>query len=204
MGKRGETRRKIYEVITRWLAEEGYAPSVRQIAREVGLSSTQTVQRHLDELEREGRIRREGVGNRKQIQASSPGLNLLPEEGIPVPLVGRVAAGEPILADQNIEQVVPVPAFLLGSGRHFMLQVRGDSMIGDGILDGDYVIVRQQEEAADGQIVVALIEEEATVKRLYREPNGIRLQPSNPAMEPIRTRSATIVGRVVSVLRRVD
>ena len=202
MGLEDLTRRQreILHYIKASIRERGYPPSVREICEAVGLRSTSTVHAYLARLEQKGYIRRDPTKPRA--------IEVLDEADarartVTVPLVGQVTAGQPILAVENIEDVLPLPAELVPEGEVFALRVRGDSMIGAGILDGDYVIVRRQEAAENGDIVVALLDEEATVKRFFRERDCIRLQPENPAMEPIRVREARILGKVVALLRRM-
>ncbi|EKP93922.1 transcriptional repressor LexA [Thermaerobacter subterraneus] len=193
-------QRQILDYIKASIRERGYPPSVREIGEAVGLKSTSTVHTYLARLERKGYIRRDPTKPRAIEVLEESGLRT---RTVPVPLVGQVTAGQPILAVENIEDVLPLPTELVPEGEVFALRIRGDSMIGAGILDGDYVIVRRQETADNGDIVVALIDDEATVKRFYRERDGIRLQPENPAMEPIRVRTARILGKVVALLRRM-
>jgi len=195
-------QQEIFDFVKTHVGEHGYPPTVRDIGKAVGLTSSSTVHTHLANLERLGVLRRDPtkpraievlVGKAKQAVAPS---------GLPV--VGQVAAGQPVLADENIEEYVPVPGIAGGDDGEFVLRVKGDSMKDAGILEGDHVVVRKQDTAADGEIVVALVEEEATVKRFYRESDHVRLQPENETMEPIRTRDAQLLGRVVGVCRRVQ
>lgn len=196
-------QREILEHIKKEVLEKGYPPSVREIGQAVGLSSSSTVHGHLGKLEEKGYIRRDPTKPRA-IELIND-LSLLRKEIINVPIVGRVTAGEPILAVQNIEDFFPLPrSFANGSSDDlFMLQVRGDSMIGAGIFNGDHVVVRQQSYAENGEIVVALLEDEATVKRFFKESDHIRLQPENPAMAPIRAVHVQILGKVIGLFRRV-
>jgi repressor LexA len=194
-------QQEIFDYIKRYGAEHGYPPTVRDIGKAIGLTSSSTVHAHLANLEKVGLLRRDPTKPRaieilvdKAKQAVTPG-------GLPV--VGQVAAGQQVLADENVEEYVPVPEIAGGDEGEFVLTVKGDSMKDAGIFEGDHVIVRRQEAAADGEIVVALVGEEATVKRFFREPDHIRLQPENDALEPIRTRDVQILGRVVGVCRRV-
>lgn len=195
---------KILDFLADTLRRRGYPPSVREIGSAVGLSSSSTVHAHLDKLEQRGYIRRDPTRSRA-IEIVDKALDARPsKEMLNVPLVGRVTAGQPILATENIDDYFPVPLDFLGPGEFFMLDVRGDSMIGAGILDGDRVIVRKQDTAQDGEIVVALVgDEEATVKRLYRERDHVRLQPENPHMDPIVAVDVRILGKVVGLVRRV-
>jgi repressor LexA len=194
-------QKEIFDFIRRYAAKYGYPPTVREIGKAVGLTSSSTVHAHLANLEKIGLLRRDPskpraiellVGKaRRAVRA--PGL----------PLVGNVAAGQPILAEENIEEYVEVPPLIGGEQGDYILQVRGDSMRDAGILEDDYVVVRPGPDADNGEIVVALLGDEATVKRFYREKDRIRLQPANKAYKPIRTREAELLGRVVGVFRRV-
>jgi SOS regulatory protein LexA len=179
---------------------------VREIATAVGLSSPASVQNHLTALVDKGYLRR-GRAKRRALELISrvdlDGAARAVDLQYSLPLVGAVAAGRPLLAEQNIEELLPVPAWLGSAADSFVLRVRGDSMVKAGILDGDLVVVRRQEDAENGDIVVALIGEEATLKRFFREEGYIRLQPENDAMEPILTRDPRIAGRVTGVLRRL-
>lgn len=198
---RGDTQQRILAFIEQEIAQKGYPPSVREIGDAVGLKSTSTVHGHLRRLEARGMLRRDAMKPRAMevcadnVSARSAGIEM-------VPLVGNVAAGSPILAEEYIEDQIPLPETLLGEGKHFVLKVHGDSMINAGIMDGDYVVVRQQNTANNGEIVVAMIEGSATVKRFYRENGHFRLQPENSAMLPIITRSVDIAGKVVTVYRK--
>lgn len=181
---------------------QGYPPSVREIGRAVGLKSTSTVHGHLAQLERKGYIRRDS--SKPRAIEVLPAAGILPRSAsVTVPLVGRVTAGLPVLAVENIEDYFPLPKDFGEQGTLFMLRVTGDSMIEAGILDGDYVIVRQQENAENGEIVVALLEDEATVKRFFKEKGKLRLQPENRFMEPIIVEDASILGKVIGVVRRI-
>ncbi|MCL2403302.1 MAG: transcriptional repressor LexA [Coriobacteriia bacterium] len=197
----------VYDYILKTYKETGYFPSVREIRDGVGVSSTATVQSHLMKLVEKGYIERAGSKSRTlrilhdmdRIQ-HSPEYDM--EEVVPVPLVGAVAAGTPILADENREDTIPLPASMV-KGESFMLRVKGDSMIQAGIFDGDLVIVRVQNTAENGDIVVALLEDEATVKTFYKENDAVRLQPENDALEPIITRDLTIAGKVIALIRSI-
>jgi repressor LexA len=181
---------------------QGYPPSVREIGRAVGLKSTSTVHGHLSQLERKGYIRRDS--SKPRAIEVLPAAGVLPRSAsVTVPLVGRVTAGLPVLAVENIEDYFPLPKDFGEQGTLFMLRVTGDSMIEAGILDGDYVIVRQQENAENGEIVVALIDDEATIKRFFKEKDKIRLQPENRFMDPIVVEDASILGKVTGVVRRI-
>lgn len=204
-------QQQVLDFIRAWMRQSPYPPTVREIGQGVGLSSSSTVQAHLKQLEAKGFIRRSGSKSRS-IQLIDEESNLasdvpsLTEDAynrdiVQLPLIGRVAAGAPILAEQNVEETVPLPVSLVGDSASFLLRVKGESMIDAGILDGDYVVVREQHTADNGDIVVAMIDDGATVKAFYREADRIRLQPYNPTMQPIYTRDATILGRVVALLR---
>ncbi|MDH7578983.1 MAG: transcriptional repressor LexA [Bacillota bacterium] len=189
----------ILNFIKRTIDERGYPPSVREIGEAVGLKSSSTVHTHLINLQKKGYIKRVPTKPRA-IELTGNNTSI-----VRVPIVGRVAAGEPILAVENIEDTFPLPVnFLKTTNNVFMLKVRGDSMINAGIYDGDFVIVRQQNTADNGDIVVALLEEEATVKRFYKEKGGIRLQPENFALEPIICQDVTVLGKVIGVLRKIE
>lgn len=195
---------EILDFIRAEIHRRGYPPSVREIGEAVGLSSSSTVHSHLAALEAKGFIRRDPSKPRAlevlDFRDNDSAVDLGQVSAIPV--VGRVAAGEPILAAENIEQTIPLPTEFSGD-QTFILKVRGDSMIDAGILDGDFVVVRQQQTANNGEIVVAMIDEEATVKTFYREADRIRLQPENPALEPIYSRDVTVLGKVVALFRRL-
>jgi repressor LexA len=196
----------ILEFIKREVREKGYPPSVREIGEAVGLASSSTVHGHLDRLEKKGLIRRDPTKPRAIEILDDENEDQLP---FPlaitrVPVVGKVTAGVPITATENIEEYFPLPAHFTGDHEVFMLSVKGDSMIEAGIHDGDYVIVRQQQTAQNGDIVVAMTEDdEATVKTFYKERDHIRLQPENPAMEPIRLKHVTILGKVIGLFRSI-
>ena len=194
-------RRQIYEYLVNTTQQRGYPPTMREIAKALGLASPSTVLYHLRVLEKGGYIEREPARNR----ALRPtGARATENRAVRfVPLVGRVAAGSPILAAENLEGYLPVPQEFFSSGQLFMLRVQGDSMVGAGILEGDYVIVNQQETADDGDIVVAMLEGEATVKRLYRRSDHVELRPENPEMEPIRSHEVQVLGKVTGVFRTV-
>jgi repressor LexA len=197
-------QQEIYDFIRKYSAKYGYPPTVRDIGKAVGLASSSTVHAHLANLEKVGVLRRDPSKPRALElldRATDAVKSVVKPNGLP--LVGSVAAGAPILAEENIEDYVPVPEIAGGEEGEFVLSVRGDSMKNVGIMEGDYVVVRPQEIADDGQIVVALVGEEATVKRFFREDDHVRLQPENETMEPIRSREVRIVGRVVGVLRKV-
>lgn len=199
---RGDTQERILAYIQSEIKARGYAPSVREIGEAVGLKSTSTVHGHLTRLEKKGLLHRDAMKPRAMglPDVSAPDD---PVDVLRVPVVGRVAAGIPILAEENIEETLPLPAELTGDGEHFVLRVRGDSMIEAGILSDDYIVVRRQPDARNGDIVVALVEDEATVKRFYKENGHFRLQPENSAMSPIIVNEVVILGKVVSLLRRL-
>jgi repressor LexA len=199
---RGDTQQHILEFIEQEIAEKGYPPSVREIGDAVGLKSTSTVHGHLCRLEARGLLRRDAMKPRAmEVRANHVRKDSDDKHTRMVPVVGNVAAGSPILAEEYIEDRVCLPDTMLGEGNHFILKVHGDSMINAGIMDGDYVVVRQQSSAVNGEIVVALIDGNATVKRFYRENGRFRLQPENPSLLPIYTRTVDIAGKVVSVYR---
>jgi repressor LexA len=196
-------QRRIVDFIAETVRDRGYPPTVREIGEAVGLTSSSSVHAQLANLERLGLLRKDPTKPRAMTLSDSPRV-----EGVVVPLVGRIAAGTPILAEQNVEDHLVVPMGFAGDAEHFALTVRGDSMVGAGILDGDVVVVRAQSDADDGAIVVALLpgpaEEEATVKRLRRRRGRIVLVPENPALEPFdMDPDGRILGTVVSVLRRL-
>jgi repressor LexA len=195
-------QQEIFDYVKTHVGEHGYPPTVRDIGKAVGLTSSSTVHTHLANLERLGVLRRDPTKPRAIEVLVDKAKQAVAPSGLPV--VGQVAAGQPVLADENIEEYVPVPGIAGGEDGEFVLRVKGDSMKDAGILEGDHVVVRKQDTAADGEIVVALVEEEATVKRFYRESDHVRLQPENETMEPIRTRDAQLLGRVVGVCRRVQ
>lgn len=194
-------QRQVLDYIKEQVRRKGYPPSVREIGEAVGLSSSSTVHGHLARLEEKGLIRRDPTKPRAIEVLGDDGLYPQRHPTVMVPLVGKVTAGEPILAVENIEDQFPMPAQLVQGENVFMLTVRGDSMIEAGIFDGDYVLVRQQSSADNGDIVVALIGEEATVKRFFRERDHIRLQPENSRLEPIRVRDVQILGKVIGLFR---
>ena len=196
-----QRQQTIFQFIKDFLTEHGYPPSVREIGQAVGLKSSSTVHGYLDKLEESGMIRRDPTKPRA--------IDLLDEKPwdrtVSIPLVGTVAAGTPILAEENIEDVFSFPEGLVGThDATFMLKVQGDSMINAGIFDGDYILVRQQEDAENSDIVVALVNDDtATVKRFYREKDCIRLQPENDTMQPFYEKNVTILGKVIGVYRQM-
>jgi repressor LexA len=208
-------QQEIFDFIKRYSAKYGYPPTVRDIGKAVGLASSSTVHAHLANLERLGLLRRdpskpraielldrvrEDVGG--AVESVADNVRSLVRPGLPV--VGQVAAGQPILAEENIEDYVQVPPIAGGDQGEYVLRVRGESMKDVGILEGDYVVVRPQDTASDGEIVVALVGEEATVKRFFRESDHVRLQPENASLEPIRSKDVRVLGRVVGLFRNVS
>jgi repressor LexA len=201
-------QQEIFEFIRKYSAKYGYPPTVRDIGKAVGLASSSTVHAHLANLEKIGLLRRDPSKPRAiELLDRAVGTAVESVKGIVrgegLPLLGAVAAGQPILAEENIEEYVSVPEMAGGGDGGYLLRVRGDSMKDAGILEGDLVVVRPQETAQDGEIVVALLGEEATVKRFFRESDHVRLQPENDALEPIRSKEVKVLGRVVGLLRRV-
>ena len=195
-------QKEIFDFIGKYAAKTGYPPTVREIGKAVGLHSSSTVHAHLANLEKIGLLKRDPSKPRAiELLFDKAKKTIRPESGLP--LVGQVAAGAPILAEENIEEYLEIPDVIGGEEGDYILQVRGESMVKAGILGGDYVVIRPAEDATDGEIVVALIEDEATVKRFFREKNQVRLQPENKGMKPIRTRDVRLLGRVVGVFRRV-
>jgi len=195
-------QQQILDFIKTEIKTKGYPPSVREIGRAVGLKSSSTVHAHLLQLEQKGFLRKDPSKPRAVIPIDAKDTVTVTET-VPLPVVGNVAAGSPILAEQNIDEYLPVPVDFVGSGTHFILRVKGESMVEAGILDGDYLIVRQQADAANGEIVVVLLEDEATVKRYYRRSGYIELRPENSAMEPIKVAQAQIIGKVSGLMRRL-
>lgn len=210
-GKLGKRQLAIYDFIRSYSDEHGYPPSVREIGAAVGLASPSTVHMHLKVLEERGLIKRDSkkprtieVMGKHDAAADQPLASVtqdIDRNVIRLPLVGRVAAGTPILAEQNIEDTLALPTSIVGDASSFILRVRGESMVNAGIFDGDYIVVKEQHDAHDGEIVVALIDDSATVKTFYRERDRIRLQPENDAMEPIYVDNPVILGRVTALIR---
>ena len=192
-----ENQKKIFDFIKQEIEDKGYPPSVREICSAVGLKSTSTVHAHLNHLEKRGLIRRDATKPRA-LEIIDGSMS----RGRSVPLVGRVTAGLPILAIENIEDYITLPQSMLGRDELFCLRVQGESMIDAGILDGDIIVVREQSNAENGEVVVAMIEDEATVKRIFFEPDRVRLQPENRHMEPIYAESAQVLGKVVALFRQ--
>ena len=198
-------QQEIFDFIKRYSAKYGYPPTVRDIGKAVGLASSSTVHAHLANLEKYGLLRRDPSKPRAielLDRAAAAVRDVVKSPGLP--LVGHVAAGQPVLAEENIEDYVDVPAVAGGEEGDYLLRVRGDSMKDAGILEGDIVVVRPQETARDTEIVVALVGEEATVKRFFKESDHVRLQPENEAMEPIRSKDVRVLGRVVGLLRSIE
>jgi repressor LexA len=197
-------QQEIFDFIKKYTSERGYPPTVRDIGKAVNLASSSTVHAHLSNLEKIGLLRRDPSKPRaiELLDRAVDGVRqIVRPNGLP--LVGHVAAGQPIVAEENVEEYVDVPPAAGGEEGEYLLRIRGESMKDAGILEGDMVVVHQQDAAEDGDIVVALVGEEATVKRFFRESDHIRLQPENAAMEPIRSREVRVLGRVVGVLRKV-
>jgi repressor LexA len=196
-------QQEIFDFIKRYSAKYGYPPTVRDIGKAVGLASSSTVHAHLANLEKIGLLRRDPTKPRalELMDRAAAGVRGFVKPGLP--LVGQVAAGQPVLAEENIEEYVAVPGLAGGEDGEYLLRIRGDSMKEAGILEGDFVVVRPQETAHDGDIVVALLGEDATVKRFYREADHVRLQPENESMEPIRSKEVKVLGQVVGLLRKV-
>jgi repressor LexA len=195
-------QQEIFEFIKRYSARHGYPPTVRDIGKAVGLASSSTVHAHLANLEKVGLLRRDPTKPRaiELLDRAVAGVrDIVRPPGLP--LVGHVAAGQPILAEENVEEYVQTPGIVGGDDGEYLLRVRGESMKDVGIIEGDLVVVRPQDTARDGEIIVALVGEEATVKRFFRESDHIRLQPENAAMEPIRTKEVRILGKVVGLMR---
>jgi repressor LexA len=194
-------QQEIFDFIKRYSAKYGYPPTVRDIGKAVGLASSSTVHAHLANLEKIGLLRRDPSKPRaiEMLDKAADGIRSLVRPGLP--LVGHVAAGEPLLAEENIEDYIATPSYAGGEQGEYLLRVRGESMKKIGIMDGDLVVVKPQETASDGEIVVALVGEEATVKRFFQEPDHVRLQPENDDMEPIRSREVRVLGKVVGLMR---
>jgi repressor LexA len=195
-------QQEIFDFVKRYVGEHGYPPTVRDIGKAIGLTSSSTVHAHLANLEKIGVVKRDPTKPRALEVLVNKARGAGAQGGLP--LVGQVAAGSPVLAEENIEEYVTVPEIAGGDQGEFVLEVKGDSMINAGILEGDHVIVRKQDTAENGEIVVALVGEEATVKRFFREEQYVRLQPENDALDPILTREVRLLGRVVGVCRRVS
>ena len=202
-GKISPKQKEILEYIKSQILERGFPPAVRDICEAVHLKSTSSVHSHLETLEKNGYIRRDPTKPRA-IEILDDSFNFMRREMVNVPIIGRVAAGEPILAEQNIENYVPIPMEYMPNSQTFILKVKGESMINAGILDGDFVLVEQRATARNGEMVVALIEDGATVKTFYKEDGYIRLQPENDTMDPIIVTDLQILGKVIGIFRFFD
>mgnify|MGYP001160339841 CR=1 FL=1 len=201
-----DKKKKILDFVNRYFIEKGFPPSVREICQAVGFKSTSTVHAYLKKLEEEGSISKDATKPRalKVLDDNVKNLEgyIANQEIDNIPIIGKITAGAPILAVENIEDTFPVPVQYLENSTTFMLKVKGDSMINAGILDGDYIIVKQQNTANNGDIVAALIGDEATVKTFYREKDHYRLQPENPDYEPIIVKDLNILGKVIGLFRK--
>lgn len=199
-GKITSKQQEILEYIKNEILNKGYPPAVREICEAVHLKSTSSVHSHLETLEKNGYIRRDPTKPRA-IEIMDDNFNLTRREVVNVPMVGKVAAGQPILAVENIDNYFPIPAEFMPNAESFMLKVKGESMINAGIFDGDNILVQKQSNAKNGDMVVALVEDSATVKTFYKEGGHIRLQPENDTMDPIIVPDCTILGKVFGVFR---
>ena len=199
-GRITKKQTEILEYIKSQILNKGYPPSVRDICTAVNLKSTSSVHAHLETLDKNGYIRRDPTKPRA-IEIIDDNFNLTRREVVNVPLIGQVAAGQPLLAVENITSYFPIPAEFIPKEEVFMLNVKGESMVNAGIYDGDQIIVKQQSTASNGEIVVALVDDSATVKRFYKENGHIRLQPENDFMEPIIVDSCEIIGKVIGLIR---
>ncbi len=199
-GKISEKQREILEFIKSEILNKGYPPAVRDICEAVHLKSTSSVHSHLETLEKNGYIRRDPTKPRA-IEIIDDNFNLLRREVVNVPLIGRVAAGQPLLAVENIENYFPIPAEYMPNAETFMLKVKGESMINAGIFDGDNILVQKQSDAQNGDMVVALVEDSATVKTFFKEEGHYRLQPENDTMDPIIVDQVEILGKVFGIFR---
>lgn len=199
-GKITAKQQEILEYIKSQILERGFPPAVRDICEAVHLKSTSSVHSHLETLEKNGYIRRDPTKPRA-IEILDDSFNFTRREMVNVPIVGRVAAGEPLLAEQNIEEYFPIPMDFMPNKQTFMLKVKGESMINAGILDGDYVLVEERKTAHNGEMIVALVDDGATVKTFYKEEGIIRLQPENDTMDPIIVPDCVILGKVIGVFR---
>lgn len=199
-GKISEKQKEILEYIKQEILNKGYPPAVREICEAVHLKSTSSVHSHLETLEKNGYIRRDPTKPRA-IEIMDDTFNLTRREMVNVPVIGNVAAGQPLLAVQNIENYFPIPAEYMPNQETFMLKVKGESMINAGILDGDHILVERQSTASNGEIVVALVDDSATVKTYYKEDGHYRLQPENDMMDPIIVDECSILGKVFGVFR---
>lgn len=199
-GKISAKQQEILEYIKSQILERGFPPAVRDICEAVHLKSTSSVHSHLETLEKNGYIRRDPTKPRA-IEILDDSFNFTRREMVNVPIVGRVAAGEPLLAEQNIEEYFPIPMDFMPNKQTFMLKVKGESMINAGILDGDYVLVEERKTAHNGEMIVALVDDGATVKTFYKEEGIIRLQPENDTMDPIIVPDCVILGKIIGVFR---
>ena len=199
-GKISDKQREILEYMKEQILQKGYPPAVREICQAVNLKSTSSVHSHLETLEKNGYIRRDPTKPRA-IEILDDDFNLTRREVVNVPIIGQVAAGEPILAEQNIQDYFPIPAEMMPNAESFMLKVKGESMINAGILSGDTVLVQKQNTARNGDMVVALVDDSATVKTFYKEDGHFRLQPENDTMDPIIVENCEILGKVFGVFR---
>ena len=199
-GKISAKQQEILDYIKSQILERGFPPAVRDICEAVHLKSTSSVHSHLETLEKNGYIRRDSTKPRA-IEILDEAFNFTRREMVNVPIVGRVAAGEPLLAEQNIEEYFPIPMEFIPNKQTFLLKVCGESMINAGILNGDYVLAQEENTAHNGDMVVAMIEDGATVKTFYKEEGVIRLQPENDFMDPIIVPDCTILGKVIGVFR---
>ena len=192
----GDTQQRILDYIEKYIEVNGYSPSVREIGQAVDLKSTSTVHGHLNRLEKKGLLHREAMKPRTidVTRNDRPQMER-------IPLLGKVAAGTPILAEENADGFVTLPDDVVGRGEHFVLEIRGESMISAGIMNGDFVVIKRQQTAQNGDIIIAMLDGEATCKRYFKVPDRFRLQPENPRMRPIYTKKVDIVGRVVAVYR---
>lgn len=209
--KVSDKQKMILDFLDKEIQEKGYPPSVREICQAVGLKSTSTVHGYLQRLEKKGLIKKDATKTRAlkvlnggdSIRKTQSSPANICREYVDVPIIGKVAAGQPILAVENIEDTFPIPVQYTHNSDVFMLKVKGESMIEAGILDGDLVLVKKQSYAANRDIVVALLENDATVKRFFKEKNAVRLQPENSSMEPIFVRDVKILGKVVGLFRTI-
>ncbi|TCT14898.1 repressor LexA [Natranaerovirga pectinivora] len=201
MSKGTDKQEKILNFIKQELLNKGYPPSVREICTAVGFKSTSTVHAHLEKLEEKGKIRRDPTKPRA-IEIIDESYNPLRQEMASIPIVGRITAGQPILAVENIESYFPIPTEYLPNETTYMLKVEGQSMINAGIFDGDLILVKQQNYAYDRDIVVAMLDDSVTVKRYFKEDNHIRLQPENDSMNPIMAENVLVLGKVIGLFRR--
>ena len=199
-GKITAKQQEILSYIKECILKKGYPPAVREICEAVNLKSTSSVHSHLETLEKNGYIRRDPTKSRT-IEIIDDNFNLSRREVVNIPLLGQVAAGQPLLAVENITEYFPIPSEYMPGGEVFMLKVKGDSMINMGIYEGDQIIVRKQNTASNGEVIVALVDDSATVKRFYKENGHIRLQPENDFMDPIIVDDCEILGKVIGLIR---